>query len=348
MAELKSARHHWWPEGVSSFWKDKEGFTNWLLPDGSVKRMPPKNLGAIGNGHQIRLGQAGEATPFDQDFENVFARADDNFPSVIRWLQGLERDDTPRSEPFATRFRPADASDENLAMLAEGLISLAVRSPMNRQGAVSVAEQFRGSLPEAERNALIGLNMRNTHQEAVKQIGINGKFVAIYSPTREFIFGDGFYHNIRSPLNVMHSPTLLVPLTPNIAALFVRPMSYRTLPRFFTLVISDDEAERLNHAIQVHARKQIFYRADRPTITDAYSQERHLVYTAENPVKDLVESIPGVGRPIQRFFLSTDLSVPAALKPTADDQDQRPQEKHGVGFWLGTALPLLKRCFLIN
>ncbi|MER8438347.1 hypothetical protein NKH36_00090 [Mesorhizobium sp. M1312] len=304
MADLKSARHHWWPEGVSSFWKDEEGFTNWLLPDGTVRRMPPKNLGLIGNGHQIRLGQPGEATPFDQDFENVFDRADRNFPSAIKWLQGLGHDDVPSSEPLATRFRPLDVSDDNLAKLAEGLISLAVRSPMNRESAVRVAEHFRGPLPGAERNALIGLNMRNTHQDAVQQIGIDGKFVAIYSPNREFIFGDGFYHNIRSPLNAMHSPTLLAPLTPNIAALLVRPMSYRTLPRFFTLVINGDETDRLNHAIQVHARKQVFYRTDKPKISEAYGQERHLVYTGQNPIKDLVQNIPGVEQPRQRFFPS--------------------------------------------
>ncbi|RWE46323.1 MAG: hypothetical protein EOS79_12155 [Mesorhizobium sp.] len=344
MAELKSARHHWWPENVSAFWKDEEGFTNWLMPDGSVKRMPPKNLGVIGNGHQIRLGQAGEATPFDQDFEGVFDRADNNFPGVIQWLQGLERDDAPSSEPLAARFRPLEVPDDNLAKLAEGLISLAVRSPMNRESAVSVAEHHRGPLPGAERNALIGLNMRDTHQEAVKQIGIRGKFVAIYSPNKEFIFGDGFYHNIRSPLNAMHSPTLLALLTPNIAALFVRPMSYRTLPRFFTLAIDADEAERLNHAIQVHARKQIFYRTDRPKIADVYRRERHLVYTGANPVKDLIENIPGVERPRQRFFLSTDLSVPSALGPT----DRVSQKKRELGFWLGTMVPLLRKCFLIN
>ncbi|TPK95307.1 MULTISPECIES: hypothetical protein [unclassified Mesorhizobium] len=278
--------------------------TKWLRPDGSVKSMPPKNLGVIGNGHQIRLGQPGEATPWDQDFEGVFGSADNNFPSVIRWLQILDRDEAASPKPLAARFRPLEVADDDLAKLAEGMISLAVRSPMNRESAVSVAEHYRGPLQGAERNALIGLNMQHTHQEAVKQIGIRGKFVAIYSPNREFIFGDGFYHNIRSPLNTMHSPTLLAPLTPNIAALLVRPMSYRTLPRFFTLVINGDEADRLNHAIQVYARKQIFFRTEKPKILDVYSQERHLVYSGRNPVKDLIQNIPGVEEPRQRFFPS--------------------------------------------
>ncbi|RWP07136.1 hypothetical protein [Mesorhizobium sp.] len=303
MANLKSARHHWWPEGVSAFWKNVDGIAHRMLPDGTVKGMPPKNLGVIGNGHQIRLGRPGEATPWDQDFENVFQDADDNLPAVIQWLQTLERDETSTSRPLDTRFRPLEVSDGNLAMLTEGIISLAVRSPMNRERAVGAAERHRGPLPEAERNALIGLNMRDTHRDAVRQIGVRGKYVAIYSPEKELIFGDGFYHNIRSPLNSLHSPTILAPLTPAVAALFVRPTSYTTLPRFFTLTVNGDETRKLNDAIQVYARKQIFYKSEKPEIIAAFSQEKHLVYSGvTNPLEDLIQHIPGV-HPRRRLFL---------------------------------------------
>src|SRR5207249_971186 len=90
----KSQRHHWWPVSVSDRWKDVDGCTHWLLTDGEVRRIPPKNLGVIGNAHHIKLDKdRGEATVWDQSFEKEFQRADDNFPSVIDWLDGLNRED---------------------------------------------------------------------------------------------------------------------------------------------------------------------------------------------------------------------------------------------------------------
>ena len=292
---LKPERHHWWPEGVSEFWKNDKGCVHWLWPDGKIVQSPPKNFGVIGNGHQIRLGHApGETTVWDESFERDFQTADDNFPAVIRWLQGLERRDHPSRTPMTDRFVPVSVEDERLSMLAECLISLAVRSPMNREAAVSVAEYYRGPLPERERNTLITMNMRHSHKEAVKQIGIRGKFVAIYSPARELIFGDGFYHNIRSPLNSMHSPKILAPLTPDIAVLFVRPITYTTMPRFFTLVIDTDEAKKLNHAVQVYSRNKIYYRSQKPEVDDTYVQSKHLEYAGlTNPIENLISYVPG-------------------------------------------------------
>ena len=69
----------------------------------------------------------------------------------------------------------------------EELVSHAVRSPMTREAAVSLAERFRGPLRGRERNVLIGLNIRNRQRSITDSIGTKGKFVAIYSPNREFI-----------------------------------------------------------------------------------------------------------------------------------------------------------------
>ena len=199
---LKPERHHWWPECVSEFWKNDEGCVHWLRPNGKIVQSPPKNFGVIGNGHQIRLGTApGETTIWDESFERDFQRADDNFPTVIRWLQELERWNHPSRTRMTDRFVPVSVEDERLSMLAESMISLAVRSPMNREAAVSVAEYYRGPLPERERNTLITMNMRHSHKEAVKQIGIRGKFVAIYSPARARRLADGQNRKCRGRYN---------------------------------------------------------------------------------------------------------------------------------------------------
>jgi hypothetical protein len=296
MAQLKSQRHHWWPECVSEFWKDDGGCVNWLLPNGEVRKAPPRNFGVIGNAHHIKLGpNPSEATVWDQSFESEFQRADDNFPRTIKWLSSLHREACPHASTLTERFLPQNAPDEEIGLLVEGLVSLAVRSPMNRESAVSLAEHFRGPLPDRERNTLIGLNMRDSQRMTVDSIGTRGKLVVIYSPDREFIFGDGFFHNIASPSRNPIFPKILAPLTPRISVLFSRPTQYTINPKLSTLVVTRDEADALNNTIQIYARTAVFYRSEEPAIIEEYRRCRHLQYDGpENPVDHLIHNIPGV------------------------------------------------------
>src|SRR3546814_11094345 len=111
------------------------------------------------------------------------------------WLETLNFE-ARTGQPRRNRFLPQPSSDELFGQMIESLISLAIRSPMTREACVSLAEHFRGPLPERERNSLITMNMRDMHGSAVKNFGMHGKATAILSPNREFIFGDGFYHNL--------------------------------------------------------------------------------------------------------------------------------------------------------
>ena len=290
-----SKNHHWWPKGVSSFWKDADGCVARISPNGELLRQPPKNFGVIGHGHSIKLGRKpGDSTAFDYNFESEFQHADDNFPSTIRWLEGLERESRPNESILTNRFLTQDDPEEKLSLLVEGLISLAIRGPMYRSAAVRLAEHFRGPLPTRERNALVGLNMHGHQRTFVTAIGTRGKFAVIYSPERELIFGDGFFHNITSPAGAPYSPKILVPLTPNISVLFARPSIYTTKPRLSTLVITPDEAERLNQTVQIYAKEMLFYRSEKPTIIDEFRQNQHLQYGEPNPIDVLIHSIPGV------------------------------------------------------
>ena len=195
MPKLKSERHHWWPRGVSRLWAADDGKVGWIKPDGTIVRAPPQQFGLITNGHQIRLSRTpGEATVWDESFEKEFDRADGQFPTVINWLEELTYEDR-RDRPRRDRYLAQSFPDQMHVALAEGLVSLAVRSPQNREASVSLAEKLRGPLPERERNTLIGANMRNSQRIVVKSIGTRGKFAVIRSPDREFIFGDGFFHN---------------------------------------------------------------------------------------------------------------------------------------------------------
>ncbi len=309
-AKTKSERHHWWPECVSKHWKNTDGNVHCLLPNGEVRPAPQKNFGSLGNGHYIKLGQnAGETTVWDQNFEPIFDKADNGFPNVITWLQSLEQKDVPKAKTLTERFIPQNASNEEIAKLVESIVSLAIRSPMNRETAVRTAEVLRGvdRLPERERNSLIALNMRDSHQTAVSQIGTRGKFAVLYSPKREFIFGDGFFHNIRSPVQPyqLNSYKMLVPITPEISVLYARPRQYTAEPRLFTFVVTQEEANALNHVVQIYSCNFIFYRSEKPIITPDYEEGMHRSYPdTNNPVDALISAIPGAERPHTAPYLS--------------------------------------------
>ncbi|MEL7689479.1 hypothetical protein [Citromicrobium bathyomarinum] len=295
MAKIKSERHHWWPEGVSAYWADQEGGVNWLLPDGAVRRSVPKNFGVIGNGHAIKLGgDLEKGSVWDSSFESEFQNADDNFPSLIQWLDTLDRSGPPFDRPLAERIKAEEASDEQFAQLIECLVSLAARSPMHREQGVALAEHLRGPLPERERNSLIGANIQRTLRNAVRNLGGLGKALVAFSPEREFLFGDGFYNNLTTNGEHWHSPKMFVPLTPWMAVLFTRPMSYTSDPRLFTLSVSAAEADALNYAVQVYARQMVFYRSEAPSISDAYALGRHQIFADDrNSVDALAYAIPG-------------------------------------------------------
>ena len=296
MRKHKSAGHHWWPECVSARWKDKEGCVHWLEPSGKSHHAPPKNFGVIGNGHLIQLDQRpGEESVWDTEFESEFQHADNVFRTLIDWLLTLERPSQPSPDESTLQFCPQHTSDERLAMITECVISLAVRSPMNRNAAVSLAEKMRGPLSERERNALIGANMKGTQRRVADSIGSQAKFAVIFSLEREFIFGDGFFHNVRSPVRSAFDLKVLAPITPNLAVALTRPIQYRVEPKLVTTVVTKAQADILNHAVQVYARDALFYRSDRPVIDDAFRKGQHLEYShPDNPIDSLLRQISGV------------------------------------------------------
>lgn len=302
MPRLKSARHHWWPECLSAKWTSNDGKTGWVRPDGTCIRIPPKDLGVIGNAHHIKLASTpGDSSPWDTTFESEFDRADTNFPAVISWLESLPSSYLPNT-PATDRFLGVRAGERELKILTECVVSLAVRGPMNREASVALAEHFRGRLPSPERDALIGANMRQSQRIISDSIGANAKFVVLISQSKEFIFGDGFFHNVRAVVNPPAFPKILAPITPNISVLIVRPPSFTVHPVLSTIVLSDDEIDFCNHTVQVYARNALYFRRDQPTIEDVFKSGEHLQYAdSDNSIEILIRSIPGVP-PKDAFF----------------------------------------------
>lgn len=296
MPKVKSARHHWWPEGVSKHWANSDGCVNRLLPSGEVLPAPPQNWGVIGNGHAIKLGDdPALGSVWDSSFESEFENADSNFPWLIDWLASLERCAPPYEMPIRARFVTVSVEHQKFVMMIECLVSLAARSPMHREQGAAMAEHLRGPLPKRERNVLIGMNIQRTLRNAVRHLGGRGKAMVIFSPEREFIFGDGFFHNLTPQGEHWYNPKLLVPLTPWMSVLFCRPSSYTVEPRVVTFVANSSEVDELNYVIQVYARDMLFYRSERPKIDDVFSCGLHKMFADDrNPVDRLIYEMPGV------------------------------------------------------
>jgi hypothetical protein len=294
MAKIKSENHHWWPKCVSRFWAAEDGTTGWAKPDGSIIRVPPAKLAMIGNGHHIKLDPNGGPTPWDSTFEREFDKADTAFPQVISWLEGLERRFVD-GIPLSGRFVPQGASDDDLRSLTECVVSLAVRSPRNREASVALAEQLRGPLPEPERNSLIAANMQRSQRLIADSIGARGKFAVLFTSGREFLFGDGFFHNVIAAVNAPYGPKIVAPITPSITVVVSRPMQFSVEPRLSTIVLRDDEVELCNHAVQVYSRRALFFRNEAPLLHDVFTRSEHLCYSSEdNPLDRLIRGIPGV------------------------------------------------------
>ena len=149
---VKSALHHWWPQGVSRFWANQKGLVTRLSPDGITTEAPPKNFGAIRNAHQIVIRDSSNdgSVTYRESFEHLFNSVDRQFPTVIEWLKSLERRAVEFHLPFRKRFHVVSAPEDKLRYLIQGLFSLVVRSPFNRDACIAAAEFVRSHISKEE------------------------------------------------------------------------------------------------------------------------------------------------------------------------------------------------------
>jgi hypothetical protein len=301
---LKSALHHWWPACVSKRWEGEDGKVGWLKSDGTHVRLASHRLGAIGNGHHIKLGRNGAPSHWDESFESEFDDADTYFPGFIDWLGQLPRLEDGASTDLRERFMPVETTDKELLRAVECVVSLAVRSPMNREASVSLAERLRGeTLPRVEREALTGLNLRRRQKLIVDDIGTRAKFVVMFSLNREFVFGDGFYHNVQYARPPLIAPEMLAPITPWISVLICRPTQYMKNPQLSSIVLRDAEVDGLNLAVQVYSKNAVYFRDTLPAANEAYRAGEHRMFAdALNPVSHLIHSVPGIPALGQSLF----------------------------------------------
>lgn len=264
---LKSAAHHWWPRGLSEFWKDETGNVTRVSWDGQTLKAPPKQFGAITNAHHINLDG-----PWAASIEPLFDDADSALPSLVRKLEQLTCISARNGATIDARITPHEIESGDRKMLGECLASLLARCPAHRHLLHLATESIWGRTDDQigkHDDTLIAANIHQHYRQIVSSLESGGKIVLLRSGEREFIMGEGYLNTL-----VGHTIELryhcLVPLTPSLAVLAFAPLSYRTNPAICAIGLSVAEVNLINEITQIYSRNYIFYRNQAPKLIDAF------------------------------------------------------------------------------
>ena len=239
--------------------------------------------------------EPGEDSVWDHSFEKDFDQADASFHRVLAMLNDLDRCGPPFETSLTERFVATPVPQTDFNELLVCAFSLIVRNPQYRQvaGAYSVHHGMAGHERSVRR--VMMANMQHGLKNLTKGFRGSGKAVAIFSPERELIFGDGFFTNITPPAQHLLRPRAIVPLTPSLALLIQKPGAYLADPNMCTLVVNRDEANEMNRIVQIYAREALFYRSERPSIEPEFAKSEHYRFADDRNFADrLCFQVPGV------------------------------------------------------
>jgi len=295
-AVIKGEKHHWWPMGLSKYWKNERGEIQRIDFKGEVIPSNPQKIGKISDGHNILFENE---SPWQSTIEHYFDEPDQNMSKIVGWLSAFKKEN-------ATDFLylSQEREDVNLDTLRECIISLAVRSPKYRNAQNSLVESFRGKLVKAESKRLIAANINQKYKTLIQKSKGAGKFVILFSEKFEFIYGDGFYSNINAATEHLSGLKIVIPITPCITVVWSSPMACRSYPRLISIEADSEIVEIVNNSVQVYSKEYLFYRSQKPSLIEDFKLGEHRVYDHRtDPVGRLIDSlIPDESRSFLGLF----------------------------------------------
>lgn len=286
---IKTGLHHWWPKGLSSYWGDDDDCVTRITPAGEELRSPTAQFGGITNGHTVKLNG-----PWSFSFESNFDTIDSRLPYLVEDLLKLEAIPSRNDQPIEERLQAHNVNDEFLVEIGLTIASMIVRSPSHRNRVVKTAEYYQGRLgfsePKADKN-LINIALSRKLSLIARNFD-GGKYVVACSDEEEFIFGDGFYTNMSDENRLGHLKSIL-PITPTTAVIYTRPTSYFTNPKLVTIRLGRNEVSQFNELVQIYSGDQLFYRSQRPSLSDAFKRAEFLTlkYHKVRWLEDFLEAI---------------------------------------------------------
>lgn len=282
----KSTNHHWWPVGLQKYWTDQNGDLSWIDPDGILdkKKAEKRKIGYKRHGHTIFRDSVWESN-FESDFDvdNEVHRILDGIydlkpfgriPSKLFAMFSLIRRRDRTLRDICKFYHLDEKIHRNLLLL---LFSLLIRSPASRsryEGYPSIV----GLPPDEEvGKANMVQNYRIAKKLCRNGLVSNQYFVLLYSPFRNFIFGDGSLDWLTDGLvSNRINGRALVPLTPHICVYFCTPRMMRSTPNCASLRAAPWIVEQVNQIIQIYSKDKIFFMGQPPKLIDAFHQQRFL------------------------------------------------------------------------
>lgn len=274
---LKTELHHWWPRSLAEHWSAPDGMVSAIFPGGEVIAAPPGKFGAITNAHHMKRGG-----PWDSTFEPIFNQPDGEMHDFIDWLFTLEASHVDSRRPAIERILAQPLPPERHAQLARITASLLARSPRIRHVIRIGTEYFRKEMgfadPKADKT-LIAANQSNLYEAYRRRMEMIGRWAILFGDSREFIAGDGFLHNFPASADGLGSgKKLVLPILPTASIVYMAPGSYPSEPKLVTLRADAEETGLLNEIVQVYAKDILFYRTQRPILSEGFRLAEYREY----------------------------------------------------------------------
>lgn len=245
-----------------------------IRPDGSILRAPPGKFGGITNAHHIKIGG-----PWDSTFEHIFGQSDSDLNEFISWMFTLEAMCTEGDRPMLERILAQPLPSDRQAQMARISASLLARSPRVRyviELGINDNREQASLLDPAANNSLIAANQRGLYEYYLRLMQRSGRWAVLFSDSAEFIAGDGFFHNFpASEVSIHSGRKLILPILPTAAIVYMNPTTYPSEPKLVTLRVDRGEAAWLNGLVQIYARRTIFFRSEKPVLSDAFRCGKH-------------------------------------------------------------------------
>lgn len=290
--KIASSRHHWWPISLQNFWTGADGKLTRLSFDGSEVRSAPVQFARSWDANHIIVGG-----PWDETFEPSFNSADGSFPPLVEWLGSLESGAERPYDSLDRRFRPHDLLPFYTHALAICIASLVSRSPLVRERIRKGIEAFHNEHAIKGYKApdhLIAMNRRHMASDCAKHLESGGRFIVLFSNSVEFIFGDGFLNNFPTSMPFSTAFKCVLPITPGISVIYVRPVQYRMLPKLQSITLSDEEVHYFNDLVHIYSAKEVFYRSQKPRPNINFDGEhREFKYHREDFLDSFIDAALG-------------------------------------------------------
>lgn len=271
---------------MSRFWKDHNGKVHRIDTTGKVVSSNPKEFAHISNGHNFLFDGP---SSWEGTIEHYFDNADRNMSEVIQDLTEFrEWNNFEKKHNYAVQ----EEDDDNLDLLRECILSLIVRSPMYRNSLNSLVVGIRGTLEKSESKMLITSNMGTSYKELLKNSKSCGRLAILFSDSAEFIYGDGVYSNVSTGVHNLTDLRVVIPLTPYIAVVWANPMACASKPHATAMAVDASTVSMINHATQIYSKEYLFYRSEKPAISEEFASGEHKVFAdRKNPLYQFINGL---------------------------------------------------------